>query len=229
VIVERCGLCEEDGTPTGILHFYDLATIGRRETQIRHRIMEHIGESLNLVPETDAEQTREYLQRYKWEYSDVVSAEWMRKNGTIQKDGHSCGVIWMMIIWFVVTKERAPTLEDCRKLWRSAEELTNFRTWVVYSILVDRIWLPPEMTNLGVHYDTIGVPSEEEWQQNQRTAVISKLPVLDGNASSPTNSKQTSIEKAGKNADTDDSIIDDDENEVEVVLTLPPRGREGSE
>jgi hypothetical protein len=200
VIVERCGLCEEDGKPTGILHFYDLLTIGPSETKLRHEIMEHIGKSLNLVPVRVGKGTKDYLDCYKWKYSDVVSSEWMRQNGTIQKDSHSCGVIWMMIIWFVVTKERAPTLEDCRKLWRSAEELTNFRTWVVYSILVDRIWLPPERTNLEVHYDTMGVPSEEEWQRNHRRAVISKLPVRD---SSTTNS------------DTDVSSNEDDVEFVE--------------
>jgi hypothetical protein len=202
VIVERCGKCKDDGRPTGILHFYDLKTHGRGETKLRQRIMEHIGKSLNLVKTGD---TREYLDCYKWRYSDVVTSEYMDENGELQKDDHSCGVIWMMIQWFVVTNKKAPTLQDCLNLWwNDVKHRTNFRMWVAYSILADRIWLPREITDvltrkLGKNYDAIKAPSYEQWRQNldYRMAIISKLPVLDDrNASSPTDS----TENAGQNS-----------------------------
>lgn len=162
-----------------------------------------------------------YDEPFQWKYCDVVTADWMKRHGTIQKDGHSCGVIWMMILWFVVTEEKAPSLKDCQQLWTSEEDLKNFRFWVVYSILADGIWLPREIADvIGEKYDDIEVPSSEQWLKKLGRAVISKLPVVDGNASLPTHSKGC--------ATTDVSDTDDDDDDVEVVDVVPPGGTKGS-
>jgi hypothetical protein len=60
----------------------------------------------------------------------------------------------MMIVWFVVTRERAPTLQDLRKLDLNDNSQANFRLWVAYSILKDQIWFTTENTDI-LHYSLV--------------------------------------------------------------------------
>ena len=88
----------------------------------RKKIMMTIGDSLNEVW-SDDKWLNLKLKRVKLfflnsngciVYCDVVCANDFRNKGPIQQDGHSCGIIWMMIVWFIVTEGRAPNADECR-------------------------------------------------------------------------------------------------------------------
>ena len=179
VIVERHAPSEGYAT----MHYYDLLNNSDLHEDYLHRrkIMEVIGESLNdIVKNRKKVQPRKdesFLPRFKWVYDDVVSASDFNDNGKIQKDGYSCGIIWMMIVWFVVTQERAPTSHDCRNLlWLSPEQLMNFRVWLAYSILWDRFWCPRMGTQLLLEYfDELIQPTTNTFRHGPHS-IYSKLP-----------------------------------------------------
>jgi hypothetical protein len=111
--------------------------------------MKQIGDALNILPRHANES--DYPLKFRWEYHDVLTVEEGCQNGFPQVDSHSCGVIWMMIVWFVVTRERAPTLQDLRELPLGGDSLGKFRAWVAYSILQDKIWFTPDNTDFLHH------------------------------------------------------------------------------
>jgi hypothetical protein len=172
-------VCGQNGE--GSLYYYDLfgypAKEGPRQREFRTNIMRQIGKALNILPNTAVES--EYLPPFRWKYHDVLTVDEGCKRGFPQKDCHSCGVIWMMIVWFVVTRERAPTLQDLRELELDLDEkpLANFRIWVAYSILKDEIWFTPENTAL-LHQRSVlfGRPRAGAFTQKMRTTVVSRLP-----------------------------------------------------
>jgi hypothetical protein len=192
VIVERHKRHNDNDQPTGTLYYYDLFTSKRGEDRLRKQIMKRIAESLNLVPDNTVATARNFLPPFQWKYIDVVSSSFCKNDeDRLQKDCYSCGVIWMMILWFVLTKERAPTLEDCKELDLTDHNCESFRAWVLHSILADQIWLPPELYDpLRDLYDVIEVPSKKEWRRNLTEVVVSKLPShknrrIDGNDRDP--------------------------------------------
>jgi Ulp1 protease family, C-terminal catalytic domain len=160
-----------------ILRYYDLYsnTNSLEDKNLRKTIMKTIGDHLNEIPEKGGES---FLPPFEWQYRDVVSAADFRKNGPIQKDGHSCGFIWMMIVWFIVTKERAPNAYECRtSLWLSKEDLINFRYWLAYSILTDRVWLSPERLKcLLQFFDALEQPDAELFRKLLSISIFLKLP-----------------------------------------------------
>ena len=170
----------------GIMRYYDLYSSANSEAERdrRMKIMMTIGASLNDIwiddkkaqPETEKGET--FLPKFQWEYRDVVCADDFSKKGPIQQDGHSCGIIWMMIVWFIVTEGRAPNEDECRNsLWLSKEDLINFRYWLAYSILTDRVWLSPErVKSLLDYFDALEQPNAERFRKLLSISMFLKLP-----------------------------------------------------
>jgi hypothetical protein len=129
-------------------------------------------------PLSNDEELEQSLIQFEWEYNDVVCANDFIKKGPIQKDGHSCGIIWMMIVWFIVTEGRAPNADECRNsLWLSKEHLINFRYWLAYSILTDRVWLSPDrMKSLLDFFDALEQPDAERFRKLLKFSIFLKLP-----------------------------------------------------
>jgi hypothetical protein len=159
----------------GIMRFYDLYCNSTSDERRHHTIMEAIGVSLNVIGTGKKD---DFLAPFKWEYVDVMTADNFNKNGGIQKDGWSCGIIWMMILWFVVTNEKAPTYANCHDdLWLSEDQLINFRIWLGYSILMDRFWFQPQGTHLLLEYfDALEQPTADSFSEQLPLLIFSKLP-----------------------------------------------------
>jgi hypothetical protein len=165
------------------LHYYDLFNNSDSPEEILHRrtIMRVIGDSLNEIvsdsKKAQPQKDESFLPPFKCVYNDVISASDFAQNGKIQDDGHSCAVIWMMIVWFVITQGSAPNSHDCRNhLWLSPEELMSFRIWLVYSILWDRFWFPRTGKQLLLQYfDELIQPTADTFRQ-EPYSIYSKLP-----------------------------------------------------
>jgi hypothetical protein len=75
-------------------------------------------------------------RKYGWKHKIVITTE-------LQQDGYNCGPLVCLVGWMTVWLRRPPTYDEMNEIDFKGEELRNMRSWMAYSALTDRIWLPP--------------------------------------------------------------------------------------